>query len=277
MRARAELVVDRSGAGQSMRYDSAPPVVLRRTGPDRVHLIQAAGGPLGGDDLELGIRLGANTRLTVHAAGATVAQAGRSGSGPARWCVRAHLEPGARLCWWPEPTVVCDGADLVSVMDLKVAEGASALVREEVLLGRYGQSGGRYRGELRVDHGGTALVRHALVLDGADRVLSGVGGTGGHKMVTTVLGVGSEPAPVGPAPGERDGMSWACHDLAGPGWMVVAVSSGPTQQAPLRFDPSGSDREQPAQPGPPGGSGLDGDPGVRGEPVEAVEATGPHV
>jgi urease accessory protein len=277
MRARADLEVDRSGSGQSMRYDSAPPVVLRRTGPDRVHLIQAAGGPLGGDDLELRIRLAENTRLTVHTAGATVAQAGRAGTGPARWSVRARLEPGARLCWWPEPTVVCDGADLITVLDLQVLDGASALVREEVLLGRFGQSGGRYRGELRVDHGGAALIRHALVLDGADPALRGLGGTGGHKMVMTVLGVGSEPVPAGPALGERDGARWARHELPGPGWMVVAVGSGPTELASAYRDPPGSGREQPAQPGPPGSPGLEGDPGVGGEPVEAVEATGPHV
>jgi urease accessory protein len=274
MRARAVLEVDRSGA---VRHDGAPPIVLRRTGPGQVHLVQAAGGPLGGDDLELCVRLAANARLTVRSAGATVAQPGPAGSGPARWTVRASLETGARFCWWPEPTVVSDGAELVAVMELRVAEGASALVREEVLLGRFNQSGGRYRGELRVDHGGAALIRHALVLDGADPVLSGIGGTAGAKMVMTVLGVGSEPVPDTPAVGERGRVRWARHDLPGPGWMVVAVGDRPSELALARPDPAGSGREEPAQPGPPGGFGLDGDPGLRGEPVESVKTPRPHM
>jgi urease accessory protein len=244
-------------AGQRVRWRAEAPVVLRRTGPAQVHLVQAAGGPLGGDQLELRIRLAAGTELTVATAAATVAQPGRPGSGPAFWTVTAELAEGARLHWLPEPTVVCDGAELHATLRLTLAEGATALVREQVQLGRHGQRGGRYRGVLAADYAGAALVRHTTVLDGADTALTGPAGTGGQRLVGTVLGAGPSSAPVsassggalsgvalsgvalsggalsggalsGAAPvGECAGLRWARHELAGPGWLLLAVGSDP--------------------------------------------------
>jgi urease accessory protein len=230
VRACAELVVSAGldiHALQRMRWTTSPPVVLRRTGPARVHLVAAAGGPLGGDELELRIRVGEGAELTVGSAGATVAQPGRPGGGPSRWTVVADLAPGATLRWAPEPTVVCDGAELHASMRVRVAEGARALVREEVWLGRHGQLGGRFRGALAVDHAGQALLRHTTVLDGADPGLCGPAGTDGGRVVTTLVGAGDEPAPDGPATGEREDVRWARHQLAGPGWLLVSVGSSP--------------------------------------------------
>ena len=73
MRACAELDVRTGGR---IRWSAAPPVVLRQTGAARVHLVQAAGGPLGDDHLELRIRLAEGTELTIGSAGATVARPG---------------------------------------------------------------------------------------------------------------------------------------------------------------------------------------------------------
>jgi urease accessory protein len=231
VKALAELDV---GPDRAVRWRAEPPVVLRRTGPDRVHLVQAAGGPLGGDELELRIRLAAGTELTVGSAAATVAQPGRPGSGPARWTVIAELAEGARLRWWPEPTVVCDGAELHSRLRLELADGAAALVREEVLLGRHGQRGGRYRGELSADLAGLGLVRHTTLLDGADPALSGPAGTARARLVSTVLGAGAEPVPAGlPARGERPGLRWALSPLAGPGWLLVALGDTGVDRLPL--------------------------------------------
>jgi urease accessory protein len=220
VRAVAELEVE---PGQRVRWRAAPPVVLRRTGPARVHLVQAAGGPLGGDQLALNIRLAAGTRLEVASAAATVVQPGREGAGPARWTVTAVLAPGARLRWWPEPTVVCDGGELHAAVRLRLARGAGALVREEVRLGRHGQRGGRYRGTLAVDHAGEPLVRHTTVLDGADAALCGPAGTAGRRLVAGVLGAGVEPAPELERVAEHGGLRWARHELAGPGWLLLAT------------------------------------------------------
>ncbi|HEY0572479.1 MAG TPA: urease accessory protein UreD [Pseudonocardia sp.] len=222
MKAAAELEVD---TGQRMRWRAEPPVVLRRTGPAQVHLVQAAGGPLGGDELALHLRLAPGTELTVATAAASVVQPGRPGSGPARWSVTVELGEGARLRWWPEPTVVCDRAELHASLRLRLAEGAAALVREEVQLGRHGQRGGRYRGELAADYAGQPLIRHTTVLDGADPALTGPGGTAGQRLLATVLGAGGQPVPPLDEPvGDVAGLRWARHELAGPGWLLVALA-----------------------------------------------------
>jgi urease accessory protein len=220
VRARAHLEVGRGGR---IRWSAAPPVVLRRTGADRVHLVQAAGGPLGGDELELRIALAEGTTLTVESSGATVAQPGRPGSGPAHWTVRAELAEGARLRWTPRPTVVCDGARLHARLRVELAEGSGALLREEVRLGRHGQLGGHYRGELSVDQAGEPLLRHTTLLDGTDPGLVGPAGTGGQRVAGTLLGAGTEPEPETGPVGEQLGTRWGRSRLAGPGWLLLAV------------------------------------------------------
>lgn len=221
MRARAELIVD--GA---VRWRSVPPVVLRPTGRHRVHLVQAAGGPLGGDDLGLAVRVGRNARLELRTAAATVAQPG-SPPGPARWTLDAEVACGARLDWLPEPTVVCDGAELHSTVHIRLADGGSAVLREEVVLGRVGQRGGRYRGELAVEHAGVPLLLHTLLLDGAHPALSGPGGTGGCRAVGTLLVVGAGLTGPPEGAGEHPGLRWACSALEGPGRMLLAVGDVP--------------------------------------------------
>ncbi|HEY9414751.1 MAG TPA: urease accessory protein UreD, partial [Pseudonocardia sp.] len=172
-------------------------------------------------------------------------QPGRPGSGPGRWTVLAELAAGATLRWAPEPTVVCDDAELHASMRVQMADGARAWVREEVWLGRHGQRGGRFRGALAVDHAGRALLRHTTVLDGTDPGLCGPGGTSGGRVVTTLLGAGGEPVPDGPATGERADLRWARHQLAGPGWLMVAVGSAalPPHLGSVRSAPAREDRE----------------------------------
>jgi urease accessory protein len=78
--------------GQRIGWTHAWPVVLRPAGAlpgggDRLHLVHAAGGPLGGDVLALDLDLGPGAWLAVHSAGATLVQpgAGPTAGVPARW------------------------------------------------------------------------------------------------------------------------------------------------------------------------------------------------
>ncbi|MGH4013068.1 MAG: urease accessory protein UreD [Pseudonocardiaceae bacterium] len=112
--------------------------MLRPTGPHRVHLVQAAGGPLGGDDLGLTVHLGPGTVLQVRSAAATLVQPSHP-EAAAQWTVTADLADGAVLDWRPEPTILCDGAELRSSMQIGLQRGARALLREVVVLGRVGQ------------------------------------------------------------------------------------------------------------------------------------------
>jgi urease accessory protein len=198
--------------------------VLRPTGAGRVHLVHAAGGPLGGDDLALAVDVGAGAGLAVHSAGATLVQPGAGTSAPARWAVDIAVGTGGRVHWAPEPTVVSDGAALESVLRVALAAGAAATVREMVVLGRHGERGGRYTGATHVDVDGVALLAHTTVLDGADPALSGPAGTAGARAAGTLLRAGALPLPAAAA-GESDGVRWAWTPLDGPGAVLLAVGT----------------------------------------------------
>ena len=200
IRAATRVTVD----GPRVRWAHEWPVVLRPTGSgpagERVHLVHAAGGPLGGDDLALSVDVGPGARLAVHSAGATLVQPGAATDAPARWTVDVRVGAGGRLHWAPEPTVVTDRAALESAVRVTLAAGAAATVRETVVLGRHGQRGGRYAGATHVVVGEVPLLAHTTVLDGADAALCGPAGTAGARAVGTLVRAGALPLP-----GERGG------------------------------------------------------------------------
>ncbi|MGH3974216.1 MAG: urease accessory protein UreD [Pseudonocardiaceae bacterium] len=215
-----------------MRWRCAPPLVLRQTGPNRVHLVHAAGGPLGGDELALDVHLGAHARLHVRSAAATVVQPS-SPTAPARWTVVADLADGAVLDWCPEPTVVCDDAELYSSMTVALQGGGRAVLREMMVLGRAGQRGGRFQGALTVEHDGAPLLAHTLLLDGADPVLAGPAGTGGARVVGMLAAVGERIGAPPDSTGEEPGLRWACSVLDGPGWLLLALGDHPAAVSKL--------------------------------------------
>jgi urease accessory protein len=206
--------------------------VLRQTGSNRVHVVHAAGGPLGGDELALDLHLSAGAALQLRSAAATVVQPGRPAVS-AKWTVVADLADGAVLDWRPEPTVICDGAELRSTMTVALQRGARAMLREMVMLGRAGQRGGRFHGELTVECDGVPLLAHTLLLDGTDPVLAGPAGTGGARVVgmLTVVGEGIDGPP--PDAGEQPGLRWACSALDGPGRLLLALGDRPAAVSAL--------------------------------------------
>ena len=83
-----------------MRWSQSWPVVLRRTGAERVHLVHGAGGPLGGDAFALELAVAAGGVLRVGSAGATVVQPGAPGPGALGRC-GPRSAAGARLAGRP--------------------------------------------------------------------------------------------------------------------------------------------------------------------------------
>ena len=143
---------------------------------------------------------------------------------PARWAVTASVAQGGVLDWQPEPTVVCDGAQLHSRITVALQHGARAVLREVVVLGRAGQRGGNFIGELAVDLDGAPLLAHTLLLDGTDPVLAGPAGTGGARVAGTLAVVGEGLGAPEQDAGEEPGLRWACAPLDGPGHMVLALA-----------------------------------------------------
>ncbi|MFE7743934.1 urease accessory protein UreD [Nocardia sp. NPDC057455] len=135
----------------------------RRTGPRTVHLIGTAATPLGGDELDIVIVVAPGAELTVRSVAATLALPGPAtplSSG--RW----HLEVGSGgvLDFDPEPMIVAGGARHHTVTTIRLASGARLRMRERVQVGRAGEDGGEWRGDLIADVDDMPLLRHRLAL-----------------------------------------------------------------------------------------------------------------
>jgi urease accessory protein len=196
---------------------SQAPLVLRRT-PDAVYLVGGAAGPIGGDSLELRIDVRDGAALRVRTAAAAVALPGPDGR-ESVLTVTATVGRGGRLEYLPEPVVVCAGARHATIIRVTLAEGASLLLRDELILGRHGEQGGASRTSLVADYAGRPLLRHALDVSGTDPVSLGPAILAGHRAAGTLLHV--DPART-PNPGGDAEV--AVMPLAGPGILVTALA-----------------------------------------------------
>ncbi|MDT7694435.1 MAG: hypothetical protein QOI75_3802, partial [Pseudonocardiales bacterium] len=118
--------------------------------------------------------------------------------------------------------------------------------------------------------------------------LTGPAGTGGQRLVGTVLGAGTAVSALpgtssglsgsplaaalasGPPVGECAGLRWARHELAGPGWLLVALGTDPVALSRvLCGSGSASAGERGSDAAGPGGSDLGG-PGGSAQAVPAA-------
>ena len=217
--ATAGIVAERGADGGTRLpvLSSQVPLVLRRT-PDAVYVVGGAAGPLGGDDLRLTIDVGAAASLRVRTAAASVALPGVSGEESAL-LVTARVGPGARLEYLPEPVVVADGARHRVEVHVSLAADATLVVRDELILGRYGERGGSIVTRMRVDLDGTPLLRHELAVSGTDEASLGPAILAGHRAIGSLLMAGAGDHP--PA-AVSDGV--AIMPLAGPGVLITALA-----------------------------------------------------
>jgi urease accessory protein len=220
MRARAAVVAEAGPDGRTRLavLRSQPPIMLRPT-PGALYLAASAAGPLGGDDLQLSVTVGPGAQLTVRTVAAAVALPGAGGASSFTWTL--SVAAGGRLAVLPEPTVVADGAEHRAAVHAEVARGGTLVLREEVLLGRHGERGGRHLSSLRVDAGGRPLLRSELALDGTDPVSTGPASAIGARACGSLL-------LVDPAYADRPPPGWAgpqatAMPLAGPGLLVNAI------------------------------------------------------
>ena len=189
----------------------------------RVALVATTALLLGGDRVELQVRVGPGGWLDVVETAGTVAYDAQGVA--AGWSVRAELAAGATLTWSGEPFVVADGAHVHRSTTVDLATGASACLREILVFGRVGEAGGALRATTRVRHEGADLLVEELDLpDAAARRAPGL--LGPARVIDTVLLLGRPAAPTPDLPpGTR-------YDLAGPG-TVARVLAGDTGRGGL--------------------------------------------
>jgi urease accessory protein len=241
VKAAAALVAEPGGGTITLPVlRSQAPLALRRT-PDAVYLVGGAAGPIGGDTLELRIEVRNGAALRVRTAAAAVALPGRDGQ-ESVLRITATVGSGARLEFLPEPTVVAEGARHLLDMRITLARGAALVLREEVILGRHGERGGRCRTRLRADYAGAPLLRNELDL-GVGQASHGPAVLAGHRAAGSLLHV--EPAwPAPPAACYAPGV--AVMPLAGPVPAALITALAPDARTLRRLLGDASAVSQPA-------------------------------
>lgn len=97
-------------------------------------LINTSGGLTGGDRMAWSAMAAANTHLAITTQACE--RIYRSTGGAARVTTTLSIEPGARLDWLPQETIVFDGSELERTIDVDMARDATFLGLEVVILGR---------------------------------------------------------------------------------------------------------------------------------------------
>ncbi|HTJ38143.1 MAG TPA: urease accessory protein UreD [Dactylosporangium sp.] len=145
MKAVARIVAELAGGRTALRVlKGEAPLLPRRTGPEEVHLVGGAAGPLGGDDLSLEIEVGPGARLWLRTVAASIALPGRDGA-ESRLAVHATVGEGGFLAFLPEPIVAAARCRHHNASVVEVADGARLLWREEAVFGRHGEPPGDLR------------------------------------------------------------------------------------------------------------------------------------
>jgi len=152
----------------------------------RIGLVATTALLLGGDEVTLSVRVGPGAVLELTDIAGTVAYDG-AGRG-SRWSVDVQVAAGGVLIWSGEPLVVADGADVVRDTRLDLAETATVLARDTVVLGRAGQVGGYLRVQTRVDVDGRTVLLEDLRLDPMGRRRPGILGV--NRVIDSILAVG---------------------------------------------------------------------------------------
>jgi urease accessory protein len=120
--------LSQSGSAKAMlpRVSGAVPEVV---------FLNTSGGLTGGDHLSYQMDIGAGARITATTQ--TAERAYASTGLPADVSVRATVGQGGRLDWLPQETLIYENAHLHRSTEIDLAEGASCLLAEAVVLGRH--------------------------------------------------------------------------------------------------------------------------------------------
>jgi urease accessory protein len=158
----------------------------------------------------------------LRTAAAAVALPGRDGR-ESVLSVTLTVAAGARLEYLPEPTVAATGARHRTDIRADLAAGAALVLRDEVVLGRYGERGGSCRTRLHVDLASAPLLRHDLDVSGTDEVSLGPAVLAGCRTAGSLLWVAPDGLTAGQMPsGYTAGV--AVMPLAGPAVLVTALA-----------------------------------------------------
>ncbi|MCX6519592.1 MAG: urease accessory protein UreD [Actinobacteria bacterium] len=154
--------------------------------------VNGAAGPVGGDRLQLSLRVEEGAAVRIRSTGAAMVHPGPSGA-PSTFDIDITLAAGATLDWWPEPTVSVQRSRHRTSMLVTAHADASARVVESVVRGRHAEPAGRLALHQRVVIEGVPILDQELEL--ADGPWSGPGAHGPARAVLSAVTLGEAFAP----------------------------------------------------------------------------------
>jgi urease accessory protein len=141
----------------------------RRNGAAEAVLVNTGGGITGGDRVNMEFAVDADAHVVATSQAAEKIY--RTDGPPARIDVRIGLEPGARLDWLPQETILFDGAAAQRSMTVQMSGAATLTLLEIVVLGRiaHGErlTHGGWRDRWRVRRDGQLVLAEDVRIDGA--------------------------------------------------------------------------------------------------------------
>lgn len=166
----------------------------------RVSLSAGTAGPLGGDRLRFDVVVGDGASLVLNEISATLALPGRSGA-QSVLSIDVQVGAGASLIWLPEPVIAARGCDHRQEVRVRLASSARFLLREELIMGRYGEQPGTITQRVRITRSETTVYDQELRLGAQHRGWDTPAVAGTAKCVgsTLVVDPGSAIGTGGPA------------------------------------------------------------------------------
>ena len=156
-------------------------------GPEVV-ILNTSGGITGGDHLSINLDVGAGCRLTATTQ--TAERLYRASEGIGRMEVNLTVGQGGHLDWLPQETIAFQGSNTHRTTRITLAENATCLACETLVLGRTAMGETVIQAQLRdwreVTRGTTPLYIDPLVLD-AKRLEDSAAGLAGAKVVASVI------------------------------------------------------------------------------------------
>ena len=221
MKASATIDVERSrDRDVVVNRRSTSPFSVRQCG-DRILLASSAAAPVGGDELELNIAVGAGATAAVGSVSASMVwpSPDQAWSYSATKCTVAH---GGHLELHLEPTISVAKSRHRATTTIELAHDATCSVVEELVLGRTNEPSGHIDLSVRVVRDGVPLIHHSEAFGPeVAGALSSVS-TGAARFVTMALVVGDASGDSSTSVKADEAVAWL--RLADDAVMVLAVS-----------------------------------------------------
>jgi urease accessory protein len=157
-------------------------------------VVHPPGGVVGGDQLAITARVGAQAHAFVTTPGA--AKWYRANGHVSRQALTLQVGAGAALEWLPQETIFFNGADVRLDTDVDMEADASFITADILCFGRTASGErfdhGRVGQRMQIRRGGRLVWFEQGALCGGDAGMSGPLGLNGHTVCATLLAVGRQ-------------------------------------------------------------------------------------